>query len=33
MKIYQLTCQFVAPIKVAGHVTGGAIDIYNKQRW
>lgn len=26
-EIYELTCQFVAPIKVAGHVTGGAIDI------
>lgn len=26
-EIYQLTCQFVAPIKVAGHVTGGAVDI------
>ena len=26
-KIYELTCQFVAPIKVAGHITGGAIDV------
>ncbi len=26
-EIYKLTCQFVAPITVAGHPTGGAIDI------
>jgi D-alanyl-D-alanine dipeptidase len=26
-EIYKLTCQFVAPIDVAGHPTGGAIDI------
>ena len=26
-EIYKLTCQYVAPVKVAGHPTGGAIDI------
>lgn len=26
-EIYKLTCQYVAPIEVAGHPTGGAIDI------
>ena len=26
-EIYKLTCQYVAPIGVAGHPTGGAIDI------
>jgi len=26
-EIYELTCQYVAPVKVAGHPTGGAIDI------
>ena len=26
-EIYELTCQFTAPVKVAGHPTGGAIDI------
>ncbi len=26
-EIYGLTCQYVAPIEVAGHPTGGAIDI------
>lgn len=26
-EIYKLTCQYVAPIDVAGHPTGGAIDI------
>jgi zinc D-Ala-D-Ala dipeptidase len=26
-EIYEVTCQYVAPIKVAGHPTGGAIDI------
>lgn len=26
-QIYDLTCQYVAPVKVAGHPTGGAIDI------
>lgn len=26
-EIYDLTCQYVAPVKVAGHPTGGAIDI------
>lgn len=26
-QIYELTCQYVAPVKVAGHPTGGAIDI------
>lgn len=26
-EIYELTCQYVAPVKVAGHLTGGAIDI------
>lgn len=26
-EIYKLTCQFVAPLKVAGHVTGGAVDL------
>lgn len=26
-EIYDLTCQYVAPVNVAGHPTGGAIDI------
>lgn len=26
-EVYELTCQYVAPVKVAGHPTGGAIDI------
>ena len=26
-EIYKMTCQFVAPVKVAGHPTGGAIDL------
>lgn len=26
-EIYELTCQYVAPVTVAGHPTGGAIDI------
>ncbi len=26
-EIYKLTCQYVAPVEVAGHPTGGAIDI------
>lgn len=26
-EIYELTCQYVAPVEVAGHPTGGAIDI------
>jgi D-alanyl-D-alanine dipeptidase len=26
-EIYRLTCQYVAPVKVAGHPTGGAIDV------
>ena len=26
-ELYELTCQFVAPIEVAGHTTGGAIDL------
>ncbi len=26
-EIYKVTCEYVAPVKVAGHPTGGAIDI------
>lgn len=26
-EIYKITCEYVAPVKVAGHPTGGAIDI------
>ena len=26
-ELYELTCQFAAPIEVAGHTTGGAIDL------
>lgn len=26
-EVYKLTCQYVAPVKVAGHPSGGAIDI------
>lgn len=26
-EIYRLTCQYVAPVEVAGHPTGGAIDV------
>ncbi len=26
-EIYELTCQYVAPVKVAGHPTGGALDL------
>lgn len=27
IEIYKMTCEYVAPVKVAGHPTGGAIDI------
>lgn len=26
-ELYGMTCQFVAPVEVAGHATGGAIDL------